>query len=245
MRALLLAALVACSSKQEGPVVHVAAASDLTKAFTELGKEFQTRSGITPIIDFGSSGLLAKQIENGGPYTLYAAASREYVDQVVKAGKCDGSTATLYSRGKLVVWTKGAPLTKLDDLLDPRFKRIAIANPDHAPYGKAARAALEKAGLWDKLQDRIVLGENIQATMTYAREGSVDVAIVAQSLAVADHQGSSLPVDPSLYAPLDQVMVVCGATNSDEIANARKLSAFVMSSEGREIMTRYGFSVTE
>src|SRR5207302_5706854 len=97
---------------------------------------------------------------------------------------------------------------KLDDLLDGRYKRIAIANPDHAPYGRAARDALRKADLWDKLQDRIVIAESVQAAMTYAREGSADVALVAQSLAIADSQGSSLSIDPGLYPPLEQVMVV-------------------------------------
>jgi molybdate transport system substrate-binding protein len=233
---------MACSSKPPGETVHVAAASDLTKAFDEIGKEFASRSGITLIIDYGSSGLLAKQIENGAPYTLFAAASRDYVDQVVKAGKCDGGSAQMYSVGRLVVWTKGEPLSKLADLADPKYKRVAIANPDHAPYGRAARAALQKAGVWDQIQDRLVLAESVQAAMTYAREGSADVAVVARALAVADGTGHALDVDPTLHPPLEQVMVVCGT--GEEAAAARKLATFVMSPEGREVMTRYGFSVS-
>src|SRR5882724_11847142 len=112
--------------------VKVAAAADLQKAFTEVGNAFKTRTGIAVDFDFGSSGLLAKQIEQGAPFTLYAAANRSFVDQVVKAGKCDGATAHSYARGKIVVWTPNgvtAP-TKLEDLTDARFKKIAIANPE-------------------------------------------------------------------------------------------------------------------
>lgn len=243
---LAVLALAACPSRSGGArKIRIAAASDLQKAFTELGKEFEGKTKITPEFTFGSSGLLAKQIEQGAPYFLFAAANKEFVDQVVTAGRCDGATGRLYARGKIVVWTatgSPAPL-KLEDLAKPEFKRIAIANPEHAPYGRAAKQALEKAGIWAQIEPRLVLGENIQATMLYAKEKNVDAAIVALSLAVVTDGGTSLSIDPSSYAPLEQKLVVCGA--GEEADAARQFADFVASREGREVMTRYGFQLPD
>jgi molybdate transport system substrate-binding protein len=239
---LTLALAAACSSKPPASrTVKVAAAADLAKAFTELGNEFKARTGIAVDFDFASSGGLAKQIEQGAPFTLFAAADRGYVDQVIKAGRCDPATAHAYARGRIVVWTP-AEVTrpdKLADLADPRFHKIALANPEHAPYGRAARQALESAGIWAQLQDRIVLGDNIQVTMLYARKHEADAAIVAMSLAVVTDGGAFLPIDSELYAPLDQAMVVCGT--GDGAARAKQFADFVGSKNGREVMTRYGF----
>lgn len=244
MRYVLVLALVsagACSKPAHK--VRVAAAADLSKAFTELAGEFQAKTGIALELEFGSSGLLAKQIEQGAPVSLFAAANREYVDQAVKSGHCNAATAHPYARGRLVVWTPAsvAKPEKLADLTDPRFRKIAIANPEHAPYGRAAKEALEKAGVWAQIQDRIVLGENIQATMLYARDHNADAAIVALSLAVVTDGGASLPIDPTMHAPLDQAMVVCGGGGDDDARAAQRFAEFVSSREGREVMTRYGF----
>lgn len=238
---LAVLVLAACSSKSSGKKVRIAAASDLQKAFTELGKEFETREHISPEFTFGSSGLLSKQIEQGAPYFLFAAANKEFVDAVIESGRCDGSTARLYARGKIVVWTpSGGPApVQLADLAKPEFKRVAIANPEHAPYGRAAKQALEKIGVWAQIEPKLVLGDNIQATMLYAKERNVEAAIVALSLAVVTDGGTSLPIDPGLYEPLDQKLVVCGT--GEEADAARKFADFVGSREGREVMARYGF----
>jgi molybdate transport system substrate-binding protein len=241
----VLALAVGCSSKAGGRKVRVAAAADLSHAFSELATEFQGKTGIALEVEFGSSGLLAKQIEQGAPFAMFAAANRAYVDQVIKAGKCDGASSHSYARGRIVVWTPdgvAAPAT-LDELADPRFRKIAIANPDHAPYGKAAKQALDKTGVWPKIADRVVLGENIQATMMYARDHNADAAVVALSLAVVSDGGSFLPIDSSLHEPLDQAMVVCGT--GDDAKAARRFSEFIASPEGREVMTRYGFLLPE
>lgn len=240
--ALLGICLGACSRSPGGRKVRVAAAADLAKAFEEVAKEFQARTKIAPEITFGSSGLLSKQIEQGAPYYLFAAANKAFVDNVVAAGRCDGATVTTYGRGRIVVWTRtGVPApARLADLADAsRFKRIAIANPEHAPYGLAAQQALQRSGLWDQVEPRLVLGDNIQTTMLYAREGNVDVAIVALSLAVVANGGAYLPIEQALHEPLDQQLVVCG--RGAEADAARQLAAFLGSREGREIMTRYGF----
>jgi molybdate transport system substrate-binding protein len=237
----VLAIAAACSSRRPDHAVRIAAASDLTLAFEELGRAFEKQTHVHPLFDFGSSGLLAKQIENGAPYFLFAAANKSYADQVVNAARCDVGSMKAYARGRIVVWTPNgvvAPV-KLADLAEPRFKRIAIANPDHAPYGKAAKQALEKANLWDPLQDRLIFGDSVQSTMQYARRHEVDAAIVALSLAVVADGGAFLPIDQTQYDPLDQVLVVCG--NGEEADAARKFVDFVSSPDGREVMTRYGF----
>jgi molybdate transport system substrate-binding protein len=172
---------------------------------------------------------------------LFAAANQDYAKQAAASGHCDANSVTPYARGRLVVWTPSgvqAPM-KLEDLADERYKKIAIANPDHAPYGVAAQQALERAGIWSKVESRIVLGENISATMQYAQTGAVDAALVALSLAMISSGGTALPVDPSLHDPLDQALVIC--SHGEDADAAKQLVKFIQSPAGREIMTRYGF----
>lgn len=240
MRSVLLAALVACSSGS-GKTVRVAAAADLARAFEEVGKAFQQKTGIEPLFTFGSSGTLAKQIENAAPFFLFASANRSFAEQAAKSGNCYPDTIAPYARGRIVVWTPPgiAPPKSLEELADPRFAKLAIANPEHAPYGKAAQQALTKAGLWDKVKDKLVIGDNIQATLSYAQTKNADAAIVALSLAVVNTGGGALEIDPAMYDPLDQVLIVCGS--GEEVEAAKKLAAFINSADGREIMTRYGF----
>jgi molybdate transport system substrate-binding protein len=250
MRSLLFVVLALCacsSSKQDskpgGPVtIRVAAASDLAKAFTDVGAAFEKQTGNKLVFDFGSSGLLAKQIEQGAPFQLYAAANKAFAEQVVKARKCEASTLALYSRGRVVLWSKNGAPAKLEDLADPKYTRIGIANPDHAPYGNAAKQAMEKAGIYDKVKDRLVLAENVQAAMTYAKEGSVDVSFVALSLVIANEAKGYLAVELDLHEPLEQTLVVCG--KGAETEAAKKLAAFIVGDAGRAIMERYGFSTT-
>ncbi len=242
----LFLVIAACSSKSGDPkgaqTVRVAAASDLARAFTDVGKEFEKATGTKIVFDFGSSGLLAKQIEQGAPFQLYAAANRAFAEQVVKSGKCDASSLALYSRGRVVLWSKSGAPAKLTDLTDPKYKRIGLANPDHAPYGKAAQQALEKAGVYDAVKDRLVLTENVQQAMTYAKEGSVDIAFVALSLAIANESKTYLPIELDLHDPLEQTLVVCGSGPATE--RARELAKFIIGDKGRAIMEGYGFSTT-
>jgi molybdate transport system substrate-binding protein len=233
--------LAACSSHSSTRSVRVAAASDLSRAFEEVGKAFEQKTGIRADFQFSSSGLLSKQISSGAPFFLFAAANREFAEDAVKSGHCDGSTMKEYAQGRIVVWTPTdiAPPTQLSDLADDRFAKIAIANPEHAPYGRAAKSALVKAGLWDKLEPKIVLAESVQASMQYAQTHAVQASFVALSLAEVTDGGTTLKIDPMSYDPLDQMLVVCGA--GEEADSARRLVDFIMSPDGREVMTRYGF----
>ena len=242
--------LAACSSKggsasgsaspDQVTEIKVAAAADLSRAFTDVGKAFETRTGKKVTFSFGSSGMLAKQVGEGAPFDLFAAANSAYADDAVKSGRCDGATKALYARGHIVLWTKKGSdtVTSLKDLTDPRFVKIAIANPEHAPYGKAAREALQKAGIWDIVKPKLVFGENVQQALQFAQTGNADAAIVGLALAMST-EGDTLAIPESEHTPLDQALVVCGT--GARAAVAKDFAAFVASPEGRAIMSRYGF----
>ncbi len=249
VKLLSLSALILLSAcNRHSPVASnkeltVAAAADLAPAFEELGREFQPTHKIKVVFSFGSSGLLAKQIENGAPMDLFAAANTDYIDQLDKQGLIVPDTRTIYARGRITLWTrKDSPqrIEKISDLTRPEVKRIAIANPDHAPYGMAAREALQRAGIWDSVKSKLVYGENIRQTLQYAETGNVEVAIVAQSLSLqSDGQWFLIPEE--LHRPLDQALAVIKGTKNER--EAREFAQFVMGSEGRAIMRKYGFTL--
>jgi molybdate transport system substrate-binding protein len=228
---------------RKGEPLRVAAAADLAVAFKEMGTAFESETGKHVEFSFGSTGLLAKQIAEGAPFDVFAAANISFVDDVVREGACLGDTKALYARGRIVVWSKDpwALPKDIGDLKDPKYVKLAIANPDHAPYGKAAQQALTKVGVWATVQPRMVYGENVQQTLMFARSGNADVAIVALSLAVAS-PGNYVPIDPSLHEPLDQALVVCkGGSKGLKANEARSFVTFVSSERGRAIMRKFGF----
>jgi molybdate transport system substrate-binding protein len=224
--------------------IKVAAASDLAVAFKEVGAAYEKATGNTVVFSFGSTGLLEKQLEEGAPFDVFAAANVSFVDDAVKAGACDGSTRAMYARGRLVLWWRKdatvAPPKSVADLTDARFAKIAVANPAHAPYGKAAVEALTRAGVYDQVKARLVYGENIQQTFQFAQSQNAEVAFVALSLALATPTGNYLAVPEELHAPIDQALVVCGKEPA-RLKAARAFVSFVASPAGRAIMRRYGF----
>src|SRR6185295_17042655 len=185
---LALACVTACKDKSATTSINgeltVAAASDLTPAFEELGREFESASKTKVVFMFGSTGLLTKQIENGAPVDLFAAANVSYIDELDKKGLIIPDSKATYARGRITLWTPDASnirLQGIEDLARPEVMRIAIANPDHAPYGLAAKQALQSAGIWDRVQPKLVYGDNIRQTLQYAQTGNVEVSIVALS----------------------------------------------------------------
>lgn len=245
LSAALLLAPVGCkrdSAAASGPPIRVAAAADLGLAFEDLGRSFEQHTGQRVNFSFGSTGLLAKQLREGAPFDVFAAANQSFVDEVVTAGACDGATKAAYARGRIAVWTKKGtmpPPKSLAELADPRFVRIAIANPEHAPYGRAAREALESAGAWRAIEPRLVLGENVRQTFQLAQTGNVEAAVVALALVVNDHENPWLLVEQSSHRPIDQALVVCGRGSNR--AGGSAFARFVNSEGGRAIMRRYGF----
>ena len=219
----------------------VSAASDLTGAMQELGASFTDDTGVKVVFNFGSSGQLAQQIEQGAPVDLFFSANRGYVDELVSAGLVDPVDAKPYARGRLVVWTRDdgpVPVSELSDLTDVRFKRVAIANPDHAPYGVAAREALQAAGVWTAVESKIVAAENVLQALQYAQSGNADAAVVAASVAVGAG-GNAVPVPDGTFTELVQTSAVMKASaHADE---ARTFVAFVRGADGQAVLSRYGF----
>jgi len=194
----------------QSPELTVAAAADLSNAFEEIGRQFEASHKIKVTFVFGSTGLLTRQIENGAPMDLFAAANVDYINQLEQKGLIVPGTKATYARGRITLWTTAdSPLQieKLADLTRPEVKRIAIANPDHAPYGLAARQALETAGIWQQVQPKLVYGDNIRQALQFAETGNVEVAIVAVSLS-AQNKGRCVLVPEALHKPLLQAMAI-------------------------------------
>jgi len=227
---------------RHGDPLRVAAAADLGAAFKDVSEAFEKETGKKVETTFGSTGLLAKQIGEGAPFDVFAAANVSFVDDVVKKGACVEESKALYAQGRIVVWSKDPARlpTRLEELADPRYAHLSMANPEHAPYGRAAQQALKKVGAWDRASARVVYGENVQQAMMFAQTDNADVAIVALSLVKG--QGAYFAIDPALHDPLDQALVVCkGGSRGAKSNEARAFVEFVGSPAGRTIMRRYGF----
>lgn len=219
----------------------VAAAADLALAFQEIGKLYEQETGAKVVFNFGSTGLLAQQIEQGAPFDLFAAANVSFVDELLARDRLLADTKDLYAVGRITIWTRqdsGMKFETLQDLLQPGVKYVAIANPDHAPYGIAAREAMQSAGLWDALQSRLVLGENALATLQYGQRGDVDVAIVPLSLS-AQNEGRWVLIPAERHKPIVQALAV--VKDSKQEAQARAFAKFINGPQGRPVMRKYGF----
>ncbi|MSO21904.1 MAG: molybdate ABC transporter substrate-binding protein [Acidobacteria bacterium] len=249
---LLWAALLAIAACTQNPTlkvteppvtIYVAAASDLTHAFTEIGSCLGASQSIKVVFAFGSSGLLSRQIEQGAPFDLFASASGGFVDRLESQGLVLHGSRQIFAQGRLVIWQlqdAATPVNSLEDLATPAIRRIAIANPEHAPYGLAARQALESKKLWEGVKEKIVFGENVAQAFQFAQTGNVDAAIVAQSLATRP-QGRAIPVEPAAHAPIDQTLCILRRSQQPELC--RRFVEFLSSPQGREILQRYGFIV--
>ena len=220
--------------------ITVAAASDLTPAFEEIGRAFESTYKTKVVFVFGSTGMLTRQIENGAPVDLFAAASMSYIDELDQKGLVIPDSREIYARGRITLWTPNDSNLRLQgiaDLARPEVQRIAIANPDHAPYGLAAKQALQSAGVWDRVQPKLVYGDNIRQTLQYAQTGNVEVAIVALSLSVQSNGRWTL-IPEELHQPIDQGLAILKSTKNEPAARA--FAAFVSSPQGKSIMKKYG-----
>lgn len=245
--ALVVAIAGGCKKDLSAPAatreLKVAAASDLGFAFKDVGEAYTKKTGQPVTFSFGSTGLLAKQVAEGAPFDVFAAANVSFADDAVKSGACAADSKSLYATGRVVLWTKKGtePPKTLADLADAKWAKIAIANPEHAPYGRAAKDAMTKAGVWDKVQSRVVYGENVQQTLQYAQSGNAEVAIVALSLATVTEGGAFTTVPAEAHERIDQAVVACKGKEPAVSEGARRFVAFVGSDEGRAVMRKYGF----
>ena len=244
---LALAALLAAPAT--AGIARVAAASDLSFALEEIAAAFARETGHETRLTFGSSGNLARQIREGAPFELFLSADESYVELLEKAGRTDGA-GMLYATGRIVVFAPAGSHVAVDGelagvrgaLVAGRLMRLAIANPEHAPYGRAAREALQRAGAWELARGRLALGENVSQAAQFALIGSVDAAIIAYSLVLTPAfrgKGAYALVPESLHAPLRQRMVLMKSAGGA----ARELYRFIGSSTARPVLERYGFGI--
>jgi len=242
--ALCLLVRVVCAAQE----ITVAAASDLQFALQDVKERFEKNTGAQVKLVFGSSGNLFTQIQNGAPFDLFFSADIEYPQKLESAELTEPGTLYEYAVGKLALWAPKDSLLDLSRglqvLLDPKIKKIAIANPEHAPYGRAAVAALRHEGIYDKVSDRLVLGENISQAASFVVSGSADIGIVALSLALAPSlkdkgKYAELPADE--YPAIRQAAVVL--KSSKEKQAAQQFLAYLKTPAIVELLRSYGFSI--
>lgn len=219
----------------------VAAAADLRCAFAEIGRAFEQETGTTVIFSFGSTGLLAKQIEQGAPFDVFAAANLTFLDRLRDRGLIIDDSRQLYARGRIVLAVNKKTrlyATQLRDLLQPGIKAIAMANPQHAPYGLAAQQAMEKLGIWDRVRPKLVYGENIRHTLQLIQTGNAEAGVIALSVANAPEISWTLIPD-DLHAPIAQALAIIKGTRME--VQARRFTHYLNQPVGRLIMKKYGF----
>ena len=226
--------------------ITVAAAADLTFVFKEVAARFEKETGIAVQLSFGSSGNFFAEIQNGAPYDIFFSADVRYPQQLERAGLIKPGTLTPYARGKIVLWAPKSSSLDLNRglgvLVDPGVHKIAIANPEHAPYGRAAVSALQHDSLYDKVRDKLVLGENISQTAEFVLSGSAEAGIVALSLALSPtmkDQGKYFEIPESSYPPVNQAAVILKSSQNKEAAS--QLLEFMRRPEIAALMRSYGF----
>jgi molybdate transport system substrate-binding protein len=239
-------ALLSAGAAQSGRALRVAAASDLQAALPEIVKGFERESGAAVTVSFGSSGNFFAQIQNGAPFDVYFSADIDYPRRLVASKHAEASSLYRYATGRVVLWTRmdsGIDVTKgLRGLTDSRVKRIAIANPKHAPYGRAAEAALRYEKVYDAVKARLVLGENISQTAQLVDSGNASVGIIALSLALSPAlraTGTYTEIPQTAHPPIEQAAVVVSASTNK--ATARELVAYLGRQEVRRLLQRSGF----
>jgi len=225
------------------PPLVVAAAADLQFAFSELAERFEQRTGQPVTLVFGSSGQLAQQIEHGAPFDLFASANVAFVERLRDKGLVLPETVVIYAEGYIVLAVNrnmAVEITGLHDLEDPLIQRITIANPEHAPYGMAAKEALVAAGLWESIEPKVIYGENVRQALQFIQTGDAQAGIVGQAIADVP-EIVWMPIDPDLYNPLQQALAVVASSSQPEAARA--FAELITSDEGRALLKRYGFGL--
>jgi molybdate transport system substrate-binding protein len=246
---LILAASLSLSCSPDASIgeqaasgeITVAAAANLTGAFTDLSAEFTARTGIRVRLSFGATSDLARQIENGAPFDVFASADVEHVQRLKGMNLLAPGTERLFARGRLVLWTApGSPFTlnRIEEITRPEVERIALAKPDLAPYGRATVEALRALNLWTQVEPKVIYGESVAQAKQYAATGNAEAAFIPLSLVKAN-EGVIIEVDERLHHPLDHALAI--VRDSQQIESARRFASFTLSPEGQAILERYGY----
>ena len=249
LASFFLASTLAGAQEKSAPELVVAAAADLSSALKDIADGYEKKTGVKVKLSFGASGALTQQIQNGAPFDLFFSADMDYPRQLIAGGAADSTSLYQYAVGKLVLWVPAdSPLDVehkgMSALLDSSVRKISVANPQHAPYGRAAVAALKHAGIYDQVSDRLVLGENVSQAAQFVESGNAQAGFVALAHAVApamQGKGKYWEVPADFYPPLAQGVVVL--SHSQHKKEAAEFLAYVKTKETAELLQRYGFTL--
>ena len=250
MRKLLALLLLVAGSLATAQEITVAAAADMSVALPDLVATYTKKTGQTVKLSFGASGNLTNQIRNGAPFDVFFSADEQYPQQLINEGLAAKDTLYRYAVGRLVLWVPNdspLDLSKLgiQALLDPAVKKISIANPATAPYGRAAEAALRHFGIYDQVSSRLVLGESVSQAAQFVESGNAQAGLIALSHALAPamkDKGRYWTVPLDAYPTLNQAVVVISRSKQQDAA--RKFLEFMRSPEAASLLTGYGFSLS-
>ena len=247
---LLAAFAMTTPAQSHAQVLTVAAASDLQSALPVIVAGFERDTGQRVRLTFGSSGNFFTQIENGAPFDVFLSADIDYPRRLERSGQAERGSLSEYATGRLVLWTRtdsGIDVRRgLTVLADARVRRIAIANPEHAPYGRAAVAALRREGLYERVREKFVLGENISQAAQFVESGGADAGLIALALAVSPalkSSGTYFDVPESWYPPIDQAAIVLAASRNKPLA--RQFIDYLKKPEVARILQSFGFVVPQ
>jgi molybdate transport system substrate-binding protein len=245
--------LSGCRAEPEAPArrgkVRVAAAADLNAAFPDLIMRFGASHDVDVSVSYGSSGNFYAQLINEAPFDMFLSADVSYPNQLAARGLTLPQSEFTYAIGRIVVWAPASSTLDVEHeglqvLTQASIKHVAIANPEHAPYGRAAVAAMQSAGVYDRVKPKLVVGENIAQTMQFVQSGAAEVGIVALSLVLApnvDNKGRRFDIPASTYPSLEQGGTILKA--AADVDAARAFRGFLLSADGQAILKQYGFSL--
>ncbi|MGH9742484.1 MAG: molybdate ABC transporter substrate-binding protein [Candidatus Acidiferrum sp.] len=232
----------------QGHNLRIAAAADLQFAMQDLAAQFEARTRSKVEVTYGSSGNFFSQLQNGAPFDLFFSADIAYPRKLEAAGFAEPGTLYEYAVGRIAVWMPANSAVDLEPLgwkalLDPSVQKISIANPQHAPYGRAAVAAMQKAGIYDEVKAKLVYGENISQAVQFVQSGNAQAGIVALSLALSPEMkdGKRWEIPADMYPPIEQAAILMKSSMSKD--EARAFLDFVKSPAARKILEKYGFQV--
>jgi molybdate transport system substrate-binding protein len=245
---LILASCITPGADSQEHQVRIAAAADLKFAMAELAGQFEKQTGTKVNVTYGSSGNFFSQLQNGAPFDLFFSADIEYPRKLESAGLTEMGTLYRYAVGRIVIWMpvdSKVDVTKQgwNALLDASVQKIAIANPEHAPYGRAAVAALQKAGIYQQVKSKLVFGENISQAAQFVQSGNAKAGIIALSLAISPpmKDGKSWKVPAEMHPAIEQGAIVMKSSKNKDAA--RGFLEFLKGKQGRAILEKHGFLI--
>lgn len=231
--------------------ITVAAAADLNYALRDLALRFEQKTGNKVVLSFGASGNLYAQVKAGAPFDLFFSADMDYPKKLASEGIIDGTSLRTYAVGHLVLWVRKTSTLdpqklKMDLLMKAEVQRIAIANPEHAPYGRAAMAAIEHYGLKEKVASKLAYGENVSQAAQFVQSGNAQAGLIALSLAMSPAMkdaGSYWELPAEAYPPMRQGVGLVAASKHKAVARA--FVEYVVSPEGVAVLKQYGFGAAQ